>query len=68
MLYEVITTIAAYYFAVEEENLKYSAYLQVVFLIGAIYAVLLHFSIGNITSTILTYSGMAIVGITFGIV
>lgn len=58
--------LVAYFFAAEENKIKYSAYLQIIFLVSAVYSIIVHISIGNIDSTILSYSAVAIAGVSIG--
>lgn len=56
----------AYMYSVEQDRIKYTSYLQIIFLVGALYSLQYHIRLGNITHDILSYTLVGGVGVALG--
>ena len=56
----------AYLHAVEKDPLRYTAHLQLIFMIGAIASLMVHILNGSVTRQITIYSGVGLIGVAFG--
>lgn len=56
----------AYFLSVTDDKMEYNATLQCYFCITTLYIFLNHFLLGNVNITILSYSGVALMGVILG--
>lgn len=56
----------AYLHAVEKDRIKYTAHLQLIFLIGGFTSLVVHAFNGNITTDVLQYSLVGVIGVSVG--